>query len=149
MRGLSFVVDGELFVVDITLVQKVARKMTVSPVRTAPDAVVGIANLKGSVITLPSLYILLGRKERRVQDRIAEIVNAVIFKSHSGSEDQMGLIIDETGGLVDISEEIIRPPTLATGAEESVCISGIADVDSKLYRIISVDSIIRRFRNDE
>ena len=146
MRGLSFTADGELFVVDITLVQKVARKMAVTLIHTAPDEVIGIANMKGSVITLLSLYVLLGRKERRGQERFAQVVNAVIFKSPSGSEDQMGLVIDEPGGLININEEAICPPSLATGAEESFCISGIADIGNKLYRIICIDSIIKKYK---
>ena len=169
MRGLSFIVDNELFVVDITLVQKVARRMTVTPIQTAPDAVIGIANMKGSVITLISLFELLGRRERRGKGRNAETVNAVIFKSLSSREDQMGLIIDKPGGLIDIDEDMIRPPAPATGATpvqitgatpvpttgatpvqitgvcESFCISGLADIGDRLYRIISVDAIIRKY----
>ena len=177
MRGLSFIVDNELFVVDITLVQKVARRMTVTPIQTAPDAVIGIANMKGSVITLLSLFELLGRKERRGKDRNAETVNAVIFKSLSSREDQMGLIIDKPGGLIDIDEDSIRPPAPLTGAApgpvtgatpvqikgatpvqitgatpvqitgvcESFCISGLADIGDRLYRIISIDAIIRKY----
>jgi purine-binding chemotaxis protein CheW len=144
MRGLSFIVDGELFVVDVTLVRKVARRMTVTSIFTAPDAVVGIANMKGSVVTLLSLFELLGRKQSG-KDRIAKTVDAVIFKSFSHSEDQMGLIIDKPGGLIDIDENSIRPPAPATGAEENLCISGLADIDDRLYRIISIDAISRRF----
>jgi len=86
----------------------------------------------------------LGRSKKEISD----IANAVIFKADS-DEDQMGLLIDKTGALVDIDDNSIRPPTLATGAEESFCISGIAEAGDKLYRIIDIDSIINRFRRRE
>jgi len=150
MRCLSFFTDDEFFAVDVTLVQKVARKMTVTPVPTAPDAVVGIANLKGRVVTLLSLSELLGRKIKRAggpANDAVDAVDAVVFKSFSGGDNQIGLVIDKPGNLIDIDDGTISLPSLTTGAEESFCISGIAEVDNRFYRIISIDSIIERYRH--
>jgi len=147
MRCLSFFTDNEFFAVDVTLVQKVARKMTVTPVPTAPDAVAGIANIKGRVVTLLSLCELLGRKKKRSEEPPSNAVDAVIFKPFSGSGDQIGLVIDKPGNLIDINDTAVSLPSLTTGAEESYCISGIAEVENRLYRIISIDSIIERYKH--
>jgi len=119
--------------------------MVVTPVPTASDAVVGIANLKGRVVTLLDLSCLLGRKKQRT-DISADIVDAVIFKSLSGGENQTGLVIDRPGNLIDIDDEAISLPSLTTDSEESFCISGIAEADDRLYRLISIDSIIERYK---
>ena len=147
MRCLSFFTGNELFAVDVTLVQKVVRKMTITPVPTAPDAVVGIGNIKGRVVTLIDLCELLGRKRKRDEAVAANAVDAVIFKPFRGGGDQIGLVIDKRGNLIDINDDAVSLPSLATGAEESFCISGIAEVDNKLYRIISMDSILERHRH--
>jgi len=147
MRCLSFFTDNEFFAVDVTLVQKVARKMAVTPVPTAPDAVVGIANLKGRVVTLLSLSELLGRRKEQTEEPPAETVDAVVFKSFSGGENQIGLVIDKPGNLIDINDDTITLPSLTTGSDESFCISGIAEVDNRFYRIISIDTIIEKYRN--
>ena len=147
MRCLSFFTDNEFFAVDVTLVQKVARKMTVTPVPTAPNAVVGIANIKGRVVTLLSLCELLGRKKKRTGEPDPDAVDAVIFKPFSGSGDQIGLVIDKPGNLIDINDDTVSMPSLTTGAEESFCISGISEVDNKLYRIVSINSIIERYKH--
>ena len=147
MRCLSFFTDNEFFAVDVTLVQKVARKMTVTPVPTAPDAVVGIANLKGRVVTLLSLSELLRRKKKRTEGSDAAAVDAVVFKSLSGGANQTGLVIDKPGNLIDIEDDAISLPPLTTDSEDSYCISGIAEVDDRLYRIISIDSIIERYKH--
>jgi len=144
MKGLSFLAGGEFFAADVTRVQKVARKMMITPVPTAQSAIVGITNLKGRVITIFSLDELLGRNRKEISD----IATAVIFKSRDGY-DQMGLLIDKTGSLVDIDDTKIRPPKLASGTEESFCISGIAESGDKLYRIIDIDSIINKFRREQ
>ena len=146
MRCLSFFADNEFYAVDVTLVQKVVRKMVVTPVPTASDAVVGIANLKGRVVTLLSLSELLRHKKKRAEGSADDAVDAVVFKSFSGGENQIGLVIDKPGNLIDIDDDAISLPSLTTGAEESFCISGIAEVDNRFYRIISIDSILERYK---
>jgi len=131
MRCLSFFTGKEFYAVDVTLVQQVARKMVVTPVPTAPDAVVGITNLKGRVITLLSLCELFGHKEKPAGEPLGGAVDAVVFKSFSGGDDQIGLVIDRPGNLIDIDDNAIH--------------SGIAEVGNRFYRIISIDSIIERY----
>ena len=154
MRGLSFIADGEFFAVDVTLVQKVARNMTVTPVLTAPDSVAGIANIKGRVVTVLNLTALLGREsEYDKREKGTHTVNAVIFKPFTEENDQMGLLIDKPGNLIDISEDRIMPmssktsPGTDSDSLEKICLSGMAEADGVLYRIVNIDSIINRFRN--
>ena len=142
MRGLSFLLDGELFAVDVTLVRKVVRNITFTPIHAAPGAVVGIANIKGRIVTVLSLAELLGR------EKSAGAVNAVVFKPLTDGNDQMGLLIDKQGDLIDIDENEILPPPRTAGEEEKSCISGMAEVAGTLYRIINIDSIISRFKDD-
>jgi len=120
--------------------------MVVTPVPTAPGAVVGIANLKGRVVTLLDLTCLLGRVKKRT-DISSDIVDAVVFKSLSGGANQTGLVIDKPGNLIDVDDDAISLPPLTTDSEDSYCISGIAEVDDRLYRIISIDSIIERYKH--
>jgi purine-binding chemotaxis protein CheW len=148
MKALSFLVSGELFAVDVKCVQKVVRKMMVTRVPAAPVAVIGIANLNGKVITIFSLDVLLGCKEECGGEPVTNTVSAVIFKSFSGGEDQMGLSIDKPGTLINIDDDTVCPPSLAIGAEDSHCISGVGEVGNKLYRIISIDSIVNKYRGD-
>ena len=154
MRGLSFIADGEFFTVDVTLVQKVAGNMTITPVLTAPDAVAGIANIKGRVVTVLNLAALLGRgADYEKREKRVHTVNAVIFKPFTEENDQMGLLIDKPGNLIDIDQDRIMPLSSKAGAgadpdlPEETCLSGMAESGGELYRIVSVDSIINRFRH--
>ena len=103
MRGLSFYDDGEYYAVDVTLVQKVVRNITYTPVPAAPGAVAGIANLKGGIVTLFSLADLLKRKFT------GNANDAVIFKPLTDGNDQLGLLINKPGDIIDINEEEISP----------------------------------------
>ncbi|MCL2805813.1 MAG: chemotaxis protein CheW [Treponema sp.] len=148
MRCFSFLVNKEYFAVDVDLVQKVTRKMIVTPVPTAPGEIIGIANLKGRVITIISLYQLLGHKERRNREYDSREVKAVVFKTLAGSEDQLGLFIDKPGNLIDLDDNKIRPLCMTTGTEDNFCISGITEHENRLYRIINIESIINKYRNN-
>jgi len=142
MRGLSFIVENELYAVDVIPVQKVARKLAVTPVPSAPCEVVGIANLKGRVVTVLSLNKLLGNNDINGSQRN---VNTIIFKSNSGTEDQMGIAIDKPGNLIYIDNDAIRSPPVTPETETVPYISGVAEIGEDFYRIVDIESIRRKY----
>ena len=143
MRGLSFFAGGELFAVDVTLVEKVIRNIPFTKIPAAPEAVLGIASIKGGIVTILSLTELLGRKKG------PKASNAVIFKPFTNGNDQMGLLIEKPGGLIDIDDNEILPPPFLAYEGNKHCISSMAEVDGVLYRIINIDSIINRYKSSE
>jgi len=145
MRGLSFFANDELYLVDVTLVQKVTRNMAVTPVPAGPAAVVGIANLKGRIVTILSLAVLLGRAQSNTGPD-NQAISAVVFKPFAHSQDQMGLLIDKPGDLITAHEGDILPPPGINGTQAACYISGITETGGKLYRIIDIDAIMNRFR---
>ncbi len=142
---LSFYTEGELYAAGVSLVQTVARNLEVTPVPSAPSAVAGIANLKGKAITLLRLAALM--QPQITAGNTPYRAGAVVFKPITSENDQMGLIIERPGDLVEIDEARIVPPPLAEGAEALSYISGVAEENGALYRILDIKSIIDRFRN--
>jgi len=141
VKILSFLVNGEFFAVDVMLVQSVARRMTVTPVLAAPSSVIGIINIKGRVVTAFNLYNLLGYEERREAKRITYTVNAVVLKAFSGGGDQLALVMDKPGDLIDVDETAIRILPRGETEEENRIVARIAEVGDTLYRIVDVHSI--------
>ena len=148
MRALSFLVDNDRFAVDVSLVQEYARGMTVTHVLAAPDSMIGIANLKGKVITILSLTVLLGRRKNIFEEEVSDTYSAVIFKSFTSGEDQMGLKIDKPLGLIDIDDDGISHTSKTIEPEDSFCISGVAEAEGEFYRIIDFYSIVKMFKSD-
>ena len=143
MRGLSFFDRDEFYTVDVTLVQKVVRNITYTGVPAAPGVVVGIANLKGGIVTLLSLAILLGC------DSNNNAADAIVFKPLTDGNDQMGLLIDKHGELIDIDDSEILPPPVSTHDEDNFCISGMTEFNGQICRIIDIESMIDRFLQNE
>jgi chemotaxis signal transduction protein len=141
MQGLSFHADGELYVVDASRVREVTL-MTVTPVPSAPAPVVGIANMKGRVVTVLSLAAFLGRGREKSNGALT--ARTVVFKYITDSCDQMALLLDKPGDLVAISDDEILPPPV----DSAFFISGIAETEDALYRIIDIEAIINRYQTD-
>jgi len=142
MRGLSFYIGNELFAVDVTLVQKVARKLSITPVPSSPAEVIGIANLKGRVVTVLNLSKLLGSAESSFAQ---QYINTIVFKSDSSAEDQMGIAIEKPGNLIDIENDDIRSPPNTAEAEETHYISGVTEIGNDFFRIIDIEAIRRKY----
>ena len=142
MRGLSFTVDGELYAVDVTLVQKVARKLPVTRVPSAPAEVIGIANLKGRVVTVLSLSKLFGNDDPYESEQYP---NTIVFKSCSGAEDQMGLSIEKPGNLIYIESDAIRSPPKTAETEKTPFLTGVAEISEEFFRIIDIDIIRKKY----
>ena len=141
MERLSFLVDGELYAVDATLVERVVRNIPLTPIPAVPCAVVGIANLKGKVVTLLSLSEMLGRPKG------PGAVYAVIFKPTSKGNDQMGLMVDRPDELILVDDEDILPPDSPENREETLIISGLAPVADRHCKIVDVGYIASHFRD--
>jgi len=138
MRCLGLRAADEWFAIDVTRVQKVVRNIPFTPLPVAPYAVVGLANLKGSVVTLLSFEELIGR-ERGQHSRAA-----VVFKTQSGERGLLGLLVERPDDIFELDDEKILPPPVSP--EEGSCILGIAEADGKLFRIINSDEIISAFK---
>ena len=132
-------VDGELYAVDVAHVLKVAGYMDLTPLPAAPYAVAGIANLKGGIVTLLNLTELLGNGRRKQADY------AVIFKPVVDGYGRMGLLVDNLGGLISIEESEIIPLRPLAEDQDAGIISGLAEPEGRLYRIIDIFSVIRKY----
>ena len=144
MKAMSFLVDSELYVVDATLMHKVVRSISITSVPTSNNAVVGIINLKGKVITILSIPELFGvSKNSEITPELYS--NVAIFKPVRGDNDQMGVLIDTPGSLIDIDEDLMLPPPIDKEQQNSAFISGVVNADNKLYRILDITAIFESF----
>jgi len=92
MKMFSFFAGDKTFAAPALLIQRVAKNMPVTPVPGAPDNIVGIAVVRGKVITL---FRIPGNFEYQIGQN-----HAVIFKPTS-SGDGFGILIDRPGELFD------------------------------------------------
>ena len=146
IQMVSFKLEGELFGVDILMVQEIIKQMPMTVVPDAPDFIVGVINLRGRIIPIIDLRKRLNLKADHqvpVQDAWTLILNAA------------GRV---TGFIVDQVTRVLKVPVNAiqTTAEkvpssiQSDYLSGVCKVEGQpamaildFNRIIAVEEFKR------
>ena len=55
IQMVSFMLEGELFGVDILMVQEIIKQMPITAIPDAPDFIAGVINLRGRIIPIIDL----------------------------------------------------------------------------------------------
>lgn len=115
----TFLVDGILFGVEVTHVQEVLRPQEMTPVPLANEAVRGLINLRGQIVTALDVRRRLG-----LRDRVGgEPPMNVVVRTGDGV---VSLLVDEIGEVVEVEADRFEatPETVTPGLKallEGVC----------------------------
>lgn len=136
MRTLTTFTLGPLLLgVDVAAVQEVIRPQPMTPVPLAPDAVGGLINLRGQVVTAVDLRRRMGLPGSATS---APSMNVVV-RTDGGA---VSLLVDTIGDVVETDEGSFEPPpeTLTGLAREVVL--GAYKLQGRLLLAIDVDSAV-------
>src|SRR5512145_2957574 len=109
-RFLTFRLDGSLYALPSENVLEVIHVPAVARVPHSPAALLGVANLRGSVLPLVDLRALLGWP----RDSAASATKAVVFDAGQ----QLALAVDSVDSLVAVAEGAIETRESELGARE-------------------------------
>lgn len=134
-QWVTFRMAGEIYAIDVMQVQEVLRFTEVAPVPGAPDFVLGIINLRGSVVTIIDTRKKFGLPARPITDE----TRIIIVESNGQT---VGLVVD---GMAEVfytrGHEIAQPPH-GNETTRSNYIRGVCQVNEKLLILIGIDKII-------
>ena len=116
----TFVLEGQTFGIHVDCVLEVIRSLPLTHVPLAPEAVCGLINLRGQIVTAIDLRrrLELGPLKEGKTARMNIIIRT--------SEGPLCFPIDEVGDVVDVEERLFEPvPETMTGTArkliDSVC----------------------------
>lgn len=127
----TFTLDGDLFGVEVQTVQEVLRHQPMTRVPLAPDAVGGLLNLRGQVITALDLRRRLGLPDRAPD----ELPMNVVVRTDAGV---VSLLVDQIGEVVETSSAAFEAPPDTVGAEARTLILGAYKLDDRLLLALDV-----------
>jgi purine-binding chemotaxis protein CheW len=138
-RKLStFRVHDELFGVDIDDVQEVTRSQELTPVPLAPDAVSGLMNLRGQVVTVVDLRRRLGYPPRPDGAPAANVV----VRTGGASGTAVSLLVDAVEGFQDVSDDRFAPRPDAMSAPARELVLGAYQLDDRLLLALDLHRAI-------
>ena len=133
---VGFMVGNEEFAVPILSIQEIIKPIASTRVPSTPSYVIGVFNLRGSVIPLIDLRLKFGYPKQKYNDE----TRFIVIKNN----DQVsGFIIDKLTEAIRIKESNIEavPENMAN---EDDHIYGVGKKEDKILTILKVESLLKR-----
>ena len=126
-------VGGEFFALDIRQVQEVFELESVTPVPGMPAALLGVANLRGTIIPLVDLSAVLSRS------RVTNPKYVVVVRH--GSQ-QIGIAIDEVPETRSISLDDHLAPSAHPSSLSSPVLFSFLNIGNQLCGVVEVSRLV-------
>jgi purine-binding chemotaxis protein CheW len=131
-RLLVFRVGGERFAVELRMVDEVIDAPSVQPIPDAPEAVRGIATVRGELVTVYDPHPVL-----HVDGRVDG--TALVFARNGR---RVALLVDDVYDASTVAEdEVLRPPGGASATADGVLI-GLVRRDGELIALLDADALL-------
>jgi len=123
--------------VEIRSVREINRKLDITRVHLAPDAVRGVVNLRGQIVTVVDL-----RRKFHMPSRAFDSRMRIIVVRTDGED--IGLLVDSVSDIVPATtSRMERPPPHVKHAIGKY-ISGVYKMDADLVALLDVERILER-----
>ena len=134
MQWLTFKLENETYGINVMHVQEVLRYAEMAPVPGAPYYVLGIINLRGSVVTLI---------DTRSRFDLPTIENTEHSRIIIASEKQVvGILVDSVAEVVYLKESEIDETPKAGKTQNAKFIQGLSHRDGKLLSLVDLEQLL-------
>lgn len=133
---VGFIIGEEEYAVPILSIQEIIKPITWTRVPQTPQYILGVFNLRGSVIPLIDLRVKFGLKPKNHNDETR------FFVLKKGDE-VAGFVIDRLTEALRIKKQDIGPAP-DTMLEDDSMIDGVGKQDDRILTILKVDKLLAR-----
>lgn len=138
IQMVGFVLAGELFGVDILMVQEIIKESAVTSIPDSPDFIEGVINLRGNIIPIIDLHkrLNLAAGKRETKDKAWTLILNVGGRT-------TGFMVDRVTRVIKVAQNAIQPPPdMVASALKSQYISGICKLDEQIMAILDFNRIL-------
>ncbi len=136
MEFVTFQAGGQSFSLNIVHVREIRRWSAVTPLPHAPDGVLGVMNLRGSVIPIYDLAARFGLGTTPDHPR------NVVVVAQAGNQ-TIGVLVEMVSEILSVPQgDIQDTPDIRSETTKS-SIAGIIPTDDGMTRVIDLDSVIK------
>jgi len=132
---LTFTLDTEEYGIDILRVQEIKGNLPTTRVPGSPPEVVGVLNLRGTVVPILDLRRKFDLPEI-IYDQFTAIVVVVV------KDRVMGMIVDRVSEVMSIPATDIQPSPDFGNSMSSAAIQGLAKVGEKLVILLDIEAVL-------
>jgi len=136
---LTFVLGEQPYGVDILRVQEIRGWNSVTPIPQAPHHVLGVLNLRGSIVPIVDLrkYFDL------MQVEYNPLTVIIVLTVHSGNGcREIGVVVDAVSEVVDVEDGAVRPAPDLGAPSVTEHILGILPVSDLMIVLLDTDRLV-------
>ncbi|MEL6840136.1 MAG: chemotaxis protein CheW [Pseudomonadota bacterium] len=132
---VSLRAGGQGYCVEITSIREIRRWRTVTSLPNADRSILGVMNLRGSVIPIVDLAARLGLQMTEVGPRSVVVVVAI-------GNRVVGLLVEAVSEILSIAAGEIQPnPTQGRDGDDGQVV-GLVSVEDEMLKVLALDTIV-------
>lgn len=132
-RFCTFWVDDLFLGIDVARVQEaIIEEQAITHVPLADEAIEGLMNLRGRIVTVIDLRHRLGLKLRKSNDAMHVIIN-------SDSHNLISFLVDTLDDVMEIDDKLFEPPPDTLSGEARALVRGAYKLEEDLLFVLNVD----------
>jgi purine-binding chemotaxis protein CheW len=135
-RFLTFKSEGRSYALPAASVSEVVRMLPLARVPQAPRSLMGLVNLRGSVLPVASVRALLGRQDVAMTHASRLIV--------LDAASPVALAVDEVSNLVRVTAGKVKTAEADIASDAGECLSGVFEIGAGVTKILNVAELLRR-----
>ncbi len=131
----TFTIDGRLYGIDVMKVQEVTRPMEVTLMRTAPQCIKGLINLRGQIATAIGLRELFGLSVDHTTEKMTVVCKV--------EDILLSLLVDKIGDVVEVNDSNFEESPQTIPSNIRIFMQGVYKTEDAILSIVNLDSILR------
>jgi purine-binding chemotaxis protein CheW len=136
IRAAIVTLGGELFTIDLQNVREVFVVESITPVPGMPAGLVGVTNLRGSVVPLLDLRQMIGLAAE------SALKYAVVIKHGNW---QVGVLVDTVPEIRTLSKDQFLPAPVGTGDGGNPFVSTVVNLEDRLRGVLETSVVLSHF----
>lgn len=135
---LTFKLDNDLFAVDVEKSREVLDFAEVTRVPQTPDYMLGVINLRGSVVPVINL-----RRKFGMQEAERTVDTCIIVMEINVNDDKVviGIVADAVQEVLDLDDSQIEPPPRLGTRLNTEFIKGMGSMDDQFVILLDIDRV--------
>jgi purine-binding chemotaxis protein CheW len=136
---LSFFLGGGEYATNILSVQEIKGWDTVTRVPYSPDYILGVINLRGSIVPVVDLRVRFS-----LPNAVFDAATVIIVVHVAGTRGDriVGIVVDAVSDVYTLARENIKPPPDVMGSVDHLFVVGLASLDDKLVIILDIERLV-------
>lgn len=133
---VNFTLGSEWFGIEINRVKEVVKVPPITYLPGAPGHLVGIVNLRGSILTVTDLKRIFGFEKTK-----SNAENRIVVLEHEGLE--AGFLADRVLELIDLPVSKIEPPLQTLQGAAAEYIEGESKINNRILIILNTGKLFK------